>query len=834
MEIFKVENLSFKYPRSASFALKDVNLSVKSGEFLVICGKSGCGKTTLLRLLKKQLSPFGEKDGKIFYISRPIEDVDDRESAEKIGFVLQNIETQAVTDKVWHELAFGLESLGEKEEIIRNRVAETASFFGIQNYFRKSVNSLSGGQKQILNLASVMVMRPDVLILDEPTSQLDPISAEEFLKTLKKINLELGTTVILSEHRLETAIPLCDRVAVMESGKIIEEGNASKVCKKLKASGNDMYKAFPSTMRIYSEVDGTGEKFPESVKEARMWLEDYAENNTLHPDFIPCDEEEKNDGKDEETAVEMKDVHFRYEKNDRDITDGLCMSVKKGELFAILGGNGAGKTTALSLVCALNKPYRGKIKIFGKNIEKIENLYDIVCALPQNPQNLFLKNTVFSDLMSALDGIKEEREKKEARVFEALRLCRIEDKKDSHPYDLSGGEMQRAALAKVLLRNPKILLLDEPTKGLDAHFKECFSQILKNLCEKGTCVIMVSHDVEFCAKYADRCAMFFDGRLVSTSSTREFFKNNLFYTTLAVRMARTTIKEAVVDEDIILACAKAKENKEDFSSFEKKEKDKDFPHVEKENKEISKDIKEKETQSLKGIAKKSKGSSLISFLLLLVVIPITVFFGVHFLNDRKYFFISVLIILETVFAFVLSFEKRKPLAREIVIIAVLCAIAVAGRAAFFMLPQFKPVSAIVIISGVCLGCESGFLVGAMTGFVSNFFFGQGPWTPWQMFAFGIIGFLSGLLFKCKILKRERIPLCIFGFLAVFALYGVIMNTSSVIMYQSNPNFKMILSSVYVGIPFDLIHALSTVFFLWLFAKPMIEKLERVKEKYGLL
>lgn len=218
----------------------------------------------------------------------------------------------------------------------------------------------------------------------------------------------------------------------------------------------------------------------------------------------------------------------------------------------------------------------------------------------------------------------------------------------------------------------------------------------------------------------------------------------------------------------------------------------------------------------------------------LIVIPLTIYFGVSFLADRKYYFISLLIILETLIPFCAVFESRKPQAREIVVISVLCAIGVAGRTAFFMLPQFKPVVAVVIISGVCFGGETGFLVGAVTAFVSNFFFGQGQWTPWQMFAFGIIGFIAGVLFKKGFLKRTKISLCVFGFFVTLIVYGGIMNPSSVIMSQSNPNLQMIVAAFATGFPLDLVHAASSAFFLWFIAEPMIDKLERIKVKYGLI
>ncbi|MBR5156005.1 MAG: ATP-binding cassette domain-containing protein [Clostridia bacterium] len=890
MESFKVENLSFTYPGRRDKALDSINFTVNPGEFVLFCGKSGCGKTTLLRLLKSSLAPFGEISGNIYFNGKLLQEYDAQEQAAGIGFVMQNPDNQIATDKVWHELAFGLESLGVKTPEIRTRVSEMASFFGIQTWFYKKVTELSGGQKQLLNLASVMVMQPSVLILDEPTSQLDPIAAAEFLKTLEKINRELGTTVILIEHRLEDAFPIADRVIVIDEGKIIADETPNEVGKILKNINHDMYLALPTPMRVYGDVPNSLD-CPLTVREGRCWLEEYSKNNKLNPDVIP-----KDNLQDESRAaeIEVKDAWFRYEKETPDIVKGFNLSVQKGELLCVVGGNGTGKTTALSLISGLHTPYRGDVLIKGQKISKIHNLYKgVLGVLPQNPQSVFVKKTVYLDLMEILAEKKITKEEKERKLQNMSMLCRIEDLLGSHPYDLSGGEQQRAALAKVLLMEPEILLLDEPTKGMDAHFKEEFADVLADLKANGVTIIMVSHDIEFCAEYADRCALVFDGSITSVGTPREFFRGKNFYTTAANRMARTCLSDAVLAEDIISACG---------GRMQKKEK---TPH----HIEICKHetpIKSPEKRIKKltparaivgsifallfvltalsflmgadmlGFAKVSfvdsdilKISAVIEFavaclcffpqrdiglevvqvpksdrhltkrtlwaaFLILLLIPLTIYVGAFLFGDRKYYFTSLLIILETMIPFCMVFESRKPRARELVVISVLCGIAVAGRAAFFMLPQFKPVVALVIIAGVCFGGETGFLVGAVTGFVSNFFFGQGPWTPWQMFAFGIVGFIAGILFRKGVLRKTKASLCVFGFLATLVIYGGLMNLASVIMWQ-NKIFPETIATAYVmGIPFDLIHAISTAFFLWVISEPMIDKLERIKIKYGLV
>ena len=818
MESFKIEKLSFTYPNKTDKAIDDVSFTVSQGEFLLICGKSGCGKTTLLRLLKSSLSPCGKISGNVLFNGKKLSEHDAKEQTSSIGFVMQNPDNQVVTDKVWHELAFGLESLGFSTPEIRTRISEIASFFGIQNWFYKNISELSGGQKQLLNLASVMVMQPSVLILDEPTGQLDPIAAEEFLTTLKKINRELGTTIILTEHRLEDTFSLADRVIVMDDGKILANDTPYEIGKILKTTNHDMYKALPTPVRVHNGVVNTL-PCPLTVKDGRTWLLEYSEENALNPDVIPKDSKKT----ESDTIIEVKDAWFRYEKKLPDIVKGLNMSVSRGELFCVVGGNGTGKTTALSLICGLNTPYRGNVFINGQKISDINNLYNgLLGVLPQNPQSLFVKNTVYLDLEEILSDEKISKEDKDKRIQNIASLCHLENLLDSHPYDLSGGEQQRASLAKILLKEPQILLLDEPTKGMDAQFKEEFADILMNLKSNGVTIVMVSHDIEFCAKYADRCAFFFDGNITSEGNPREFFKGKNFYTTSANRMARACLPDAVLAEDIILACG---------GKVSKKIKKENV------NKKIC-EIKEKkpekkDDEQLRKNTKLSK-RSIFTALFVFILIPLTIFLGSRFLDNRKYYIISLLVIAETFIPFCMLFESRKPKARELVVISVLCAIAVVGRAAFFMLPQFKPVVALVIIAGVCFGGETGFLVGGITGFVSNFFFGQGPWTPWQMFSYGIIGFIAGILFRKGVIKRNKISLSVFGFLSTLIVYGGIMNPASLIMWQNKITWKMLVLAYSSGMAFDFIHSLSTAVFLWFISNPMIEKLERIKTKYGLI
>ncbi|MBQ3573701.1 MAG: ATP-binding cassette domain-containing protein [Clostridia bacterium] len=805
-KLININSLSFAYPKSDTFALSDITLDIYYGEFVTLCGKSGCGKSTLLRSLKPVLAPYGQWEGNIYFDDRDINTLSQREQCEKIGFVLQEPDSQIVTDKVWHELAFGLESLGLKTSEIRERVAETAAFFGIQEWFHKDVDELSGGQKQLLNLASVMVMQPKLLILDEPTSLLDPISAREFLGAVSRLNKELGITIILSEHKLEEAFAMSDRVIVLEGGKVIANSDPKTVGATLKDTNNDMFFALPSPMRIYSTVEA-GNELPLTVREGRAWLSNFIERNGTSN--APTKEQEIHPN--ETPAVELSDIWFRYGKNLPDTIKGLSAKIYKGEIFAILGGNGSGKTTTLSLISGILKASRGKI-IISRNSE--DNSPARIGHLPQNPQAIFVKGTVRDDLYDALDFSNLSQDEKDIKVTEISKLCLLTPFLDRHPYDLSGGEKQRAALAKILLANPQILLLDEPTKSLDAHFKITLAQILHKLNEQGIAIILVSHDIEFCAEHATRCAMFFDGSIISESEPRAFFAEKSFYTTAANKMSRGIIDNAILDTDIIYACGAEPPA---------------LPEPEF-NEPTAKNPQPPQTPAPK--AQKIDKRTSFAFLMLLLAIPLTIFMGPRFFGSRRYYLTSILVLLEASLPFILSFERKHPGAREIVIISVLCAITVAGRAAFYMLPSIKPTLALIIISGIAFGGESGFLVGAISGFVSNFFFGQGPWTPWQMFALGIIGFICGVLFNKKALVRNRLLITALGAILAFALYGGIMNAASVIMYQAHPTAEMFAASYIAGFPFDLLHAGGTAIFLYFGAPPMLEKLDRIKLKYG--
>ncbi len=575
MANLEIKNLSFSYPNKDRLALDSISLNISQGEYITLCGRSGSGKSTLLNQLKSALSPNGKKEGGVYLDGVLLEDVDLITQSSVIGYVMQDPDSQIVTDKVWHELSFGLENLGTDPRVMRTRVAEMASYFGIQSWFNKDVSELSGGQKQLLNLASVMAMQPQILILDEPTSQLDPIAASDFLNTVRKINLELGTTIIITEHRLEDIFHASDRVVVMDKGKIVAVDTPNAIGEYLKENNDDMYAAMPTPVQVFYGIKEQLDKAlpnnnfkvsPLTVREGRNFLSElFNKENTLidSPPFNLLTEDN------EDIAIELKDVWFRYEKNLPDVLKGTSFKVPKGNIFAIVGGNGTGKSTSLKVLCGILKAYKGQVLINGKKLSsyKTSELFkENIAMLPQDPKSLFVKMTLREELEEMLEKkVVSKLEKDEEKlgfenvpvpkeVEEVAKLCDIEHLLLSHPYDLSGGEQQRAALAKVLLTKPKILILDEPTKGIDNFFKLSYAKILKKLKDSGVTILMVSHDVEFCAKYADIVGMFFDGNLVTSNVPNKFFAQNSFYTTAANRMARHVFKEAITTDDVIQVC----------------------------------------------------------------------------------------------------------------------------------------------------------------------------------------------------------------------------------------------------------------------------------------
>lgn len=551
MEILNIKDLSFTYPNAESPALSEIDLNIEKGSFNLLCGESGCGKTTLLKLIKREIAPFGERKGSIVLCGEDILLRSDRASACDVGYVAQNTDDAIVTDTVWRELSFGLENMGCSNSVIKRRVGEMASFFGLEKIFSRKINELSGGQKQMVSLASVMLMQPKLLILDEPTSKLDPIAASDFIASVKKINNELGVTIIIAEHRLEELIPLADSIIYMEDGRIPFACPPREFGQRLscEAKGDIMQGALPSAARLFARLGLEGES-PLTVNEGRRFLSEYCNGSIKRledEEYIHSNVE----------CVKLEDLYFRYDKKSPDVISGAELTVYDSERFFILGGNGSGKTTLLSLISAQRQAYRGRILINGKRLSEYKgnSLYrGLLAVLPQNPRTLFLKSTVEEDMLSLLENIGASKEERKERIRSVCERMDIDHLLKRHPFDLSGGETQKCALAKVLLTEPRIILLDEPTKGYDPRSKATFAEILKKLKDDGITTITVSHDIEFAAGNADRCAMLFGGEVISADTPRNFFSQNYFYTTEANRISRDIAENAITVDDLEYIC----------------------------------------------------------------------------------------------------------------------------------------------------------------------------------------------------------------------------------------------------------------------------------------
>ena len=562
MALLRFDKVSFAYPDAKMRALDQVSFSMEEGEYIVVCGESGCGKTTLLRQAKPELTPAGARDGSVYYMDQPLAEVPDQVSAMEIGYVQQNPDNQIVTDYVWHELAFGLENMALPTSTIQRKVSEMASFFGMEEWFRKKTSELSGGQKQMLNLASIMAMNPKLLILDEPTSMLDPLAARNLLDTIARINRELGVAVLLCEHRLEDVFQRADRVLLMKQGSILADDTPENLTFALQRdpTASRIYLGLPGAARIFGELQKEGicpadKKLPLSIRDARRILK---ELNLPFEETAPT--HQKTDSvrdKGEKPVLEGKELWFRYEAKGKDVLRGLSLSVRRGELLSLLGGNGAGKSTLLRVLCGLKKPLRGNVKM-EKGMR--------IAMLPQSPQALFTYDSVWEDLLDAakqgrgarfVDKVQGNAEASAERAREAAAKLELTDKLTSHPFDLSGGELQRAAIGKLLLQDADILLLDEPTKGLDAYLKQELAGILKKLTAEGITILMVTHDLEFAASYADRCALLFDGRITSEEEPHVFFSGNRFYTTTAGLISEGYLPEAITCGEVIAGCEAA-------------------------------------------------------------------------------------------------------------------------------------------------------------------------------------------------------------------------------------------------------------------------------------
>lgn len=598
--IIQIRDLTFAYAAGDEPVLSDINIDIGSGEFVIIMGSSGSGKTTLLKMLKRNMIPAGRYSGRVYIYGKEADKLTDRENAAGIGYVSQDPDNQIVTDKVWHELAFGLENLGMDNVTIRKKVAEMSEYFGITGWYDREVSKLSGGQKQILNLASVMVMQPGILLLDEPTANLDPLAAIRFLDVVKRINQELGVTVVMVEHNLEHIYADADRIIAIDKGRVAANSSPKKAAADIIAAGSFLIEGLPVASRLYSgynkkngnsvvsynnvNIDSNNknnhilsDEIPLTVKEGRRWyvnykkvygkditkdkdkINNFAGKSIINDKVIKKDVLEdnitgnknkkrigfikknnlenkssrKNTDNIENTVCQLKNVSYSYNKKLPYIIDGVDVSFKEGQITAILGGNGAGKSTMLKLIAGIIEPVRGKI-ISNKRI----------IMLPQDPKAVFTEVSVEEELAEVLmdkgNGIYNNMPMEDKReiVEQIIEEFGLNDIRKNNPYDISGGQQEKLAIAKVLLLKPEVLLLDEPTNGLDPYFKKTLGKLLKKINAGGVTIIIVSHDLEFVDSFCDDVIMLFDRKVAAQDSTHKFLRDNMFYTTNYYRIIK--------------------------------------------------------------------------------------------------------------------------------------------------------------------------------------------------------------------------------------------------------------------------------------------------------
>ena len=529
MALLTVKSLSFTYPETGKKAVDSLSFELEAGEMLTVVGPTGSGKSTLLRLLKPQLRTNGELSGIISLGGNDISCLSPADSAARIGYVGQHPDEQIVTDMVWHELAFTLENLGMKRSAIARRVAEVASYFGLESLYHHPTSELSGGQKQLLNLAAVMTSDPDLLILDEPTAQLSPISAGRFLDAVRRLNAETGLTVIIAEHRADELIPISDKLLILDGRRVSFCGSPGELSRSLN-SDSPYLRYLPCPAQLWAMTGGGGE-CPLTVSEGKRYVRDDFDNK-IRSLSIACEEPHG------DPALELRDVYFRYDKTSPDVLRGLTLDLYSGEILAVAGENGAGKSTVISVAAGLRKPYSGRIKLFGRPLKDYRNgsLYEgNISLLPQDTESVFIHPTVREELKGC--------DAAERRLpFDFAPLY------DRHPYDLSGGERQMVALCKALSTDPRVLLLDEPSKGLDPYMKLSLADTLISIKEEGVAILMVSHDTAFASMCADRCALLFDGAIAACEPTADFMSSNRFYTTAASRITRGHYDNAYTPE----------------------------------------------------------------------------------------------------------------------------------------------------------------------------------------------------------------------------------------------------------------------------------------------
>lgn len=531
MSAIKIKDLTYYYPGAKKASLEKINLEIPEGQFVLVVGGSGSGKSTLMRAISGLIPSFygGTYTGEVWLDNQEISQLDRNSLAHKAGMIFQDPESQLVMTSVEQEIAFGLENLGLKNGLMKRRVMEVSSALALSDYLQSFIPELSGGQKQKVALASVMAMQPDILLLDEPTSQLDPVAGEEIFNMIRRLNEENGITVVLVEQRLERCFHLADRILVMDKGEIIYDHHGLATISYWVKKKNTPF--IPPLAKLFA---GAGyAQIPVTVKQGRdilrslSWPEGFDYTSLNNPEVINDAADLNQNSDTEDNLMDIENLWFTYPDGEEALK-GLNLTIKKGDFIALIGENGAGKTTLLKSMNGLLKPSRGLIKFNGQDTkdQAVEDLAVSISYLSQDPNDYLFLPTVRQEIIFTLKnlGLRDDGISKE--LLTRLKLSGYED---LNPRDLSTGERQRVALAAVLVTKPKLLLLDEPTRGLDYLLKEELGQILLELQQSGTSIVMITHDIEFAAEYAENIVLMAEGTIIDQGSKYEILSNSTFY-----------------------------------------------------------------------------------------------------------------------------------------------------------------------------------------------------------------------------------------------------------------------------------------------------------------
>lgn len=530
LALLEIQNIKYYYPGSTKSSLNSIDLKIREGEFLLVVGGSGSGKSSLARVIAGLIPEFygGRLDGKLFFQEEKLKGDDRQILNSHVGIVFQDPEKQLVMTSVEAEIAFGLENLGLNQQEMFRRVAEVMSFLNLTSLRDKFTANLSGGEKQKVALASVVAMQPRILVLDEPTSQLDPVAAGEFLDLVEFLNKELGYTVVLIEQRLERCFHLADRIVVMEQGEIICDGTPGDAARWQLAH---QLPFIPPVAKLFASVNSS--VVPLTVRDGRRELHKYLPTVSLQE--IPERKVKLTPVNEEHTVLAANNIWYSY-PGGREVVRGQSLCVKEGEFVVILGANGSGKTTLLKLLTGILKPDRGSVQLLGQDTRNLSltELGRKVGYLSQNPNDYLFQDTVEDELMFTLNNFQLP---DNGICEEILKKLNLYDLRQANPRDLSSGERQRVALASILVAGPRLLLLDEPTRGIDYRLKAELGGFLQGITASGGTVVMVTHDVEFAAENADRIVMIFDG-MVACDGPREVMGESIFYAPQMSRLFR--------------------------------------------------------------------------------------------------------------------------------------------------------------------------------------------------------------------------------------------------------------------------------------------------------